>query len=287
MSKDSSSTWWKYVSIFLVGISLGVAGSVQVVPHPTQAGDVQAKGGDFGPEQGFPSSSKENTRLSKSQGALHRQGDAPVDIGNLHCAAGQNGGATDTGVTANSIKLATTVVRTGQGAAFLGDVQPAMEAVVHRVNRLGGICGRLLDVKYVDDGWKADSGQRYIQDFIKSGYFAIPVGPSSEGLNAAVRAGDIDAAGIPVVGTDGMLISQYQDPWVWPVAVSTASSARIMVDDAYSKGARSFAIVFDKNYKFGSEAAEAFNNEVKRIMHNTGVPGYSRTHGCSQSFCGV
>jgi ABC-type branched-subunit amino acid transport system substrate-binding protein len=88
-----------------------------------------------------------------------------------------------------------------------------------------------------------------------------------------------------------MLIDQYRDPWVWPVAVSTASSARIMAYDAYQRGARKFSIVFDQNYRFGVEAATAYDNEVKKLTGNDidGFSQYSQNgdSGCYQAFCGV
>lgn len=191
----------------------------------------------------------------------------------LKCQAGANGGSTDVGVTGSTIKLATTEVESGIGAAFLGQVKYAMEAVKNKVNRAGGICGRQLDIQYVDDGWDAQRGAADIQNLVNGGIFAIPVGPSSEGLKLEIDNRDIDHSGVPVVGTDGMLVDQYNDPLVWPVATSTAASARLMVADAYKRGARSFSIVFDTNYRFGQEAGLAFDHEVKRLT-GADVPGY-------------
>lgn len=204
----------------------------------------------------------------------------------LACAAGRNGGSTDVGVTGTWIKLATTTVQSGPGQSFLGEVKIAMEAVRQKVNRTGGICGRLIEITYVDDGWSPDRGAQYLNNFMKQDIFAIPVGPSSEGLRIVIDNGDIDRAGIPVVGTDGMLIDQYRDRWVWPIAVATASSARIMARDAYQRGARTFSIVFDKNYKFGAEAAEAYDNEVRRLTGHH-VKGFNTDNNCQDSYCGV
>jgi ABC-type branched-subunit amino acid transport system substrate-binding protein len=183
----------------------------------------------------------------------------------LACVAGQNGGATDTGVTATRIRLASTMVQSGIGASFLGQSPIGMQAVVQKINRAGGICGRILELRLVDDGWRADLGQSFIQNFIKEGYFALPVVPSSEGLTQAITARDIGKARIPVVGSDGMLIQQYQSPWVWPVATATVSTMRIMAKHGYAKGSRSFAIVYDARYKFGKEGADAFQSYVHRL----------------------
>ncbi|MGQ0432458.1 MAG: ABC transporter substrate-binding protein [Microthrixaceae bacterium] len=184
----------------------------------------------------------------------------------LACEAGKNGGATDVGVTATKIKLASTVVLSGIGASFLSDSPKAMQAVVARVNREGGICGRTLELTVRDDAWKPDQGLLFLKNFMESKqYFALPVVPSSEGLTAAIKAGEISKAGMPVVGSDGMLIEQYNDQWVWPVATATVSTMRIMAKYAYDKGARTFGIVYDSQYKFGVEGAKAYKDHVESM----------------------
>ena len=214
----------------------------------------------------------------------------------LECRAGANGGSTDKGVTGGRIKLAATNVRSGTGSSFLGTSYIGMQAVVNRVNAQGGICGRLLDLRLVDDGWEAARGATFLQNFAKGDYFALPVVPSSEGLTQAIVNKTIRNAGIPVVGTDGMLKEQYSDPWVWPVATSTVSTMRIMAKHAYDKGARSFGIVFDQQYRFGKEGASAFRTYVQslsgaRVTSYVGItPGKANYSGDANRFntdCGV
>ncbi|HVE92724.1 MAG TPA: ABC transporter substrate-binding protein [Actinomycetota bacterium] len=223
-------------------------------------------------------------------GAAAGPGGALAQPKGLECSRGKNGGATDTGVTADKIKLAATVVQSGIGASFLGQSPVGIQAVVRKVNSSGGICGRLLDIKLVDDGWQADRGLTFIRNFINEGVFALPVTPSSEGLTAAIESGDISKAGIPVVGSDGMLIQQYRDPYVWPVATATISTMRVMARHAYDKGARSFGIVYDKFYRFGREGAEAFKQYVEskpgaQLKAYTGIlPGQASYSSDIQSF---
>lgn len=191
--------------------------------------------------------------------------------GGLACAPGRNGGETDTGVFVNEIRLASTTAESGPGASFLGEARHGMVAVINEVNRAGGICGRQLSLTARDDGWDAQRGRTFLNSFIndKKGYFALAVVPSSEGLNAAVRAGDIAKAKIPVVGTDGMLFSQYDEPWVWPVAASTISTAHIAAREMYQAGVRTFGLVYDNRYKFGVEGAAAFKAAVSRLKGAT------------------
>jgi len=119
--------------------------------------------------------------------------------------------------------------------------------------------------------------------------FALAVVPSSEGLLNVSKAGYLDQQKVPVVGSDGMLISQYEDPYIWPVAASTISTMHIMVKQAYDAGQRQFAIVYESTYHFGIEGAFAFNAAVKRVT-GSDIPGYVnplQTPQCKERFCGI
>jgi substrate-binding family protein len=209
------------------------------------------------------------------------------------CGAGHNGGGTDTGITATEIKLGATVVETGIGSAFLGEVRNAMEAIRNKVNRAGGICGRRLKIIYKDDAWDPATGFNYLRNLVEGEkVFALAVVPSSEGLNQASEAHYFEQRKIPVVGSDGMVRSQYRDPYVWPVATSTVSIMHIMAKDAWDRGARNFSIVYESNYRFGIEGAYAFNQAFKRLSGHD-IPGYANPltgqASCRQGtrFCGI
>lgn len=209
----------------------------------------------------------------------------------IECRAGANGGKTDRGVTPTSIKLGATIVSSGIGTSFLGPVRVGMNAVKNQVNRAGGICGRKLELKLIDDGWDAQRGYGYIRNLVEGDQvFALAVNPSSEGLRIASNEGYFAKTRTPVVGSDGMLNSQYVDPWVWPVAASTVSTMHIMAKDAYDRlHARHFSIVFDSQYHFGVEGAFAFNAAVKRLTGEN-ISGYfdpGAGGGCTDRFCAI
>lgn len=181
------------------------------------------------------------------------------------CSKRQNAGATDVGIAPKEVRMAATVVKTGDAADFLSDAQFGMEAVLTRYRSAGGICGRLINVEYRDDGWVTADGQRIIEGFIgDKKYFGLAVNPSSEGLRGAINSEAIRKNKFPAVGADGMLIGQYTDPWVWPVATSTSSVMHIMAQNALDRGARKFGIVWENNYRFGKEGHEAFVGTVRR-----------------------
>jgi len=193
--------------------------------------------------------------------------------GNADCEKRENAGATDIGVTPRSIELAATVVKSGIAKSFLSDAQFGMEAVRQKVNAKGGICGRLINIKYDDDGWDPARGEQFIQKYIGSkGFFALAVNPSSEGLRFPIENGTLASNQFPVVGADGMLIGQYQSEWVWPVAASTHSVMHILARDAIARGATSFGIVWDSDYRFGVEGHRAFQGVAERA----GIPVVSQ-----------
>ncbi len=202
------------------------------------------------------------------------------------CAHGKNAGNTDTGVTATQIHIATTDVTTGIGAGFLGQALDGMKASINAVNRAGGICGRQIKLDSVNDGWDGPTGANYISGFINQDVFALVGEPDSEGLDAAVKAGMIDRAGIPVVGTDGMLASQYNDPWIWPVASSTVTNMHIAAQYAVNTlKAKRVGIVYDSVYKFGVEGAKAFVTEIQRLTGKTLDIDTSKQ--CAGGYCGI
>lgn len=207
------------------------------------------------------------------------------------CNSSNNGGSTDRGVSATSIKLGATVVQSGIGASFLGPVRVALNAVKNEVNRSGGICGRKLELKLVDDGWDATRGFQFIQNLVESDrVFALAVNPSSEGVRIASGQKYFQRTNTPVVGSDGMLNSQYLDPHIWPIAASTVSTMHIIAHDACTRlNAKRFSIVFDNKYHFGVEGAYAFNAAVKRCT-GADIPGYfdpTSGGGCSSRFCAI
>lgn len=307
MSRESSRPWRSAV----LGIGVLVALSALGIEPPSKKADVvdaatgqpvataTAPGAET--NIGDPSAAADSpTGTATGGGGNASAGQSPKAAAaakaGLACKAGQNGGSTDRGVSANRIKLAATNVRSGTGSSFLGSSYIGLQAVVSRVNAAGGICGRLLDLRLVDDGWDAARGGTFIANFAKDDYFALPVVPSSEGLTEAITNKTIDNAGIPVIGTDGMLKEQYNDPWVWPVATSTVSTIRVMTKYAADNGAKSFGIIYDTKYKFGIEGAAAFKTYVKALTGNdpkayVGIePGKGSYGGEAQQFndqCGA
>jgi ABC-type branched-subunit amino acid transport system substrate-binding protein len=281
LSRSKTALGSVALGIAFTGLSIGGVGPRFV----TRRLNVEAQ-----PAAGSTTSAGEATPGAVGSAAQTRRlATGPAQRAGLACALGRNGGATDKGVTGSTVSLAATIVQSGIGRSFLGQVHLGMQAVVDRVNRQGGICGRLLKLRLVDDGWDPNQGANFLRNFIAENVFALAVVPSSEGLQVVSKSGDLRRAGIPVVGADGMLIHQYTDPLIWPVAASTMTAMHIIAKNGYERGARSFGIVYDANYHFGIEGAYAFNQAVRRLTGKS-IEGYSNPltdPRCRGSFCGI
>lgn len=239
------------------------AGGGTTTAGGSSGGGVSIGGGTSGTGSSGGTGSSTGTGTTGSSGG---SGGGTGGSGGDACAA-NNGGATDKGVTAKEIRVAATKVDDGPGASLLKQATVAMQAVINQVNSQGGICGRRIVLETKNDSWDAARGRDFIRRFIEQDNFALLVVPSSEGLAAAIEAGDISRAKIPVVGTTGLRIDEYSDPWVFPVATPTVSIMRIMAAHAHRQGAKTFGIVWDSKYRFGLEGATAFKDYVK------GLPG--------------
>jgi ABC-type branched-subunit amino acid transport system substrate-binding protein len=208
----------------------------------------------------------------------------------IACAAGRNGGGGDPGVSATELHVASTIVTSGIGSGFLGEAQSGIQAAINEANNSGGVCGRALRLDTINTGWDRTQGNTDISNWIGAGgTFALVGEPDSEGLAGAIEGQTIDRAGIPVVGTDGMLADQYNDPWVWPVAASTVTNVHVIAQYAVNTlHAQSFGIVYDTFYKFGAEGALAFDAEIHRLT-GSHIQGYDQGKSCTVGtrFCGI
>ena len=235
-------------------------------------GGVDASGGsagDAGSAGGAGTDASRRAAAAAAAAAAAKNGGGPggaAGAANCNGPKPKNG---DPGVKPNEIDFAATTATEGVAKDFLAEAQYGMQAVQKQVNAKGGVCGRLIQITLQNDSWNPTDGRQAIQHFIACNcYFGLAVNPSSEGLKGAVDNGDIDQAQMPVIGTDGMLLDQYKDPWVWPIATSTHSVMHIIADDAKSKGAKNVAIISEKQYRFGVEGRDAFIGEAQRLgMH--------------------
>jgi hypothetical protein len=88
-----------------------------------------------------------------------------------------------------------------------------------------------------------------------------------------------------------MIRTQYSDPFIWPVAAATTTTLHVMMQDAWNRGARHPAIVFENKYRYGVEGAFEFDQAFKRLS-GADIPGYydplsGGAGACAGRFCGI
>lgn len=140
------------------------------------------------------------------------------------------GKATDVGVTASKIRLGSTFAISGPISNISGPILKGVQAYINEVNATGGVHGRKIDFKFYDDGWDAQRGKAKIKQLVEQDkVFMLVSVPSSNGLDAAAQY--LDSKRVPVLGTTGLIETQFKASMQWPIGTSTRSSSRIALLD--------------------------------------------------------
>lgn len=140
-------------------------------------------------------------------------------------APADNGGATDVGVTANSIKFGSiSGNNTPLGNLISQPVTTAVFATMRAVNDSGGIFGRKMIIGDCDDSGDVTrfrSCYRKLIDESKIFSFITSVTWGTGEVH-----GDLARDKIPWIGSWGFYTSEWKDPWMFPVHLSTVTEAR-------------------------------------------------------------
>jgi ABC-type branched-subunit amino acid transport system substrate-binding protein len=180
-------------------------------------------------------------------------------------------------VTGTEIRLFGAAQLDGPAKSMTEDVPLAWKAVLDKVNRAGGVCGRRISLVVMNGlfGASHDVGREEVVGML--------AGPFDRALDARLSDGSVDHWGIPVVGSDGRGRPQFFSAWNWPVGPPVEGLVRIGAEEAYrGAGARTFALVYDSN--FGEDVERAFSEYVGALPGATvkavqaldpGDPGYA------------
>ena len=140
-------------------------------------------------------------------------------------AVADNGGATDVGVTANSIKFGSiSGNNTPLGNLISQPVTTAVFATMRAVNDAGGVFGRKMIIGDCDDSGDVTrfrSCYRKLIDEAKVFSFITSVTWGTGEVH-----GDLARDKIPWIGSWGFYTSEWKDPWMFPVHLSTVTEAR-------------------------------------------------------------
>jgi branched-chain amino acid transport system substrate-binding protein len=169
---------------------------------------------------------------------------APGAPANPAAGGAPNGGATDVGVTASSIKVGHICICTGPVGGVGDDLSWAGQATMKWYNDTGGINGRKLDVLVRDDQWDGTKGMNAVRDLVERegvfGFSASQTVPTNDLMGPYVTEKKV-----PNVGGDGWGEAQYGFPWQFPTGNSATVDGYVLADyAAKTQGAKTASIFY-------------------------------------------
>jgi ABC-type branched-subunit amino acid transport system substrate-binding protein len=177
---------------------------------------------------------------------------------------GATGGATDTGVTASTIKLGHIGIYSGPVGSFGANLSYACRATLQSANDTGGINGRKYDVLVRDDAWDATKGSAAVRDLVeRQNVFAMACSQSVPTNDAITPY--LDQQKVPNVGNDGWGEAQYLGAWSFPVGASAVNQAQNLADYQVAHGTKKVGVLYLNN-----TTGQAYADAYKKILEASG-----------------
>ncbi len=178
-------------------------------------------------------------------------------LGCLGCAA-----AAEVGVTDNSILIGMTAPFSGPSGAYGLDMKMVINAYFRQVNDAGGIHGRRLELRALDDGYETDRAVANTRTLInQEKVFALLASYGSSPTTAAMNE-VFGAAKVPLVGTisgtDAIRQSPRDHPnnrYMFNVRASYANETEAIVNQLVSLGFKNIAVLY-QNDGFGKSGLD-------------------------------
>jgi ABC-type branched-subunit amino acid transport system substrate-binding protein len=174
------------------------------------------------------------------------------------------GGATDVGITANSIKVGHIGIYSGPVGSFGDDLSYAGRAKLQEINDSGGVNGRKLDVLVRDDAWDGTKGMNAARDLVERekvfAFCCIMSVNTSDPLTPY-----LDEKKIPHIGADGWGEPQYKGAWTFPVSASAVSQAHMLAKYQVEKQAAKRVAILYINNPTGRAYVKAYEEVLKKF----------------------
>lgn len=167
------------------------------------------------------------------------------------------------GVTAGEIRLGQTAAMTGVAAALTMEFNEGAKACFEAVNRDGGISGRKIGIKTLNDEFKPDPAAANTKKLIEEDkVFALFGYRGTAGTTASLPI--FTAAKVPVVGTTSGVwpLRQPVPPYLFHVRASTIDEVETAVRQVTNQGIVRIAIVYQDD-GYGKEALNALQASMK------------------------
>jgi len=167
------------------------------------------------------------------------------------------------GVSATEIKLGQSAAMTGVAAALTMEFNQGAKACFEAVNREGGINGRKISIKTLDDAFKPEPAAANTKALIEQDkVFALFGYRGTAGTTAALPI--FTAAKVPVVGTTSGVwpLRAPVPPYLFHVRASTIDEVETAVRQITNQGVVRIAIAYQDD-GYGKEALGALEAAMK------------------------
>jgi ABC-type branched-subunit amino acid transport system substrate-binding protein len=170
-----------------------------------------------------------NSRSAPRTAAAASPGNATAGPAGPAPAEG-NGGATDIGITANTIKLGGFFIESGPVGELGITLLKAVKAVFNDVNAQGGIYGRKLQLIDCDTSFTSGDKPRacYTKLTQQDKIFAFAATGDGPAWVTAAPLACKDQ--IPALWTDGLSQNEFECPTIFPTGPAGRSQARVVLD---------------------------------------------------------
>jgi branched-chain amino acid transport system substrate-binding protein len=201
--------------------STGVAPASGVAPNAPAA--AAAKGG----KKGAPAAT------AAAGGAQPASASAASTGCTAAAPAGGNGGATDKGVTATTIKIGGTFFNGGYLDKYGKVSENAARAYFDYINDNGGICGRKIQYVTCDTAGTADGTTGCLTKLSNQDNVFI-MGPSLD-FNLDIVQPTLAKQKLPWVGSSGLYGEEFTSPWMFPTQLSGPAVGALIAEYATTK----------------------------------------------------
>ena len=172
--------------------------------------------------------------------------------------------AAENGVTADTVVLGQSAALSGAAAALGMDMREGALAYFQQVNSGGGVNGRRIELKSLDDGYESDRAavntRKLIEEekvFALFGYVGTPTSQASLPLFTAAK--------VPFIGpfTGAALLRDPFNRYIFNVRASYGDETERMVNHLVTGGKKNIA-VFYQDDSFGQAGLTGVENAMRR-----------------------
>jgi branched-chain amino acid transport system substrate-binding protein len=218
-------------------IDTGAAPASGAAPAAATGGAAPVAAGAAAPAAGAaaPAATTGKKGAKTPTAAANTTGTAATPAGGCTAAttAANNGGATDKGVTATSIKIGGTFFNGGYLDKYGKVSENAARAYFDYINDNGGICGRKIQYVTCDTAGTADGTTGCLTKLANQDNVFI-MGPSLD-FNLDIVQPTLAKDKLPWVGSSGLYGEEFTSPWMYPTQLSGPAVGALIAEYAATK----------------------------------------------------